>query len=409
MRPLPFLLVALTLAGPAQAADFAQVATPPGITLSGSGARLTYADTKGRALYTFDGDAAPDAAAWSAALAPARAKATGDWTLIKREEGAQQWAFRGKPLYASIKDGAINAKGQPIDKAWHMAAFDPAKGIVTPVGIKVGDIMGAGGLAFTNDQGQPLYVFSGDVRRDKTACTGATCPNRWLPLTAAQIARPVGDFTVVERDDGVAQWAYKGQSLYVFDGDTQPGEAFGSSVDPRWQAVVLYRYFMPPGVSIRRNHFDGYNLATDTGMTIYQRDRFRTVNGGHSLRLGSRGNDELGKLLGTAACDGACLETWRPLVAPASSQPTGMWDIAVRDDGTRQWVYRDYAVYTYTGDSKPGDMNGNDRYDLVGRYTGGNDAFFDGERDPKSPTGSTAGGRLPPMGAPAMFWHAVVP
>ena len=68
MRPLPFLLVALTLAGPAQAADFAQVATPPGITLSGSGARLTYADTKGRALYTFDGDAAPDAAAWSAAL-----------------------------------------------------------------------------------------------------------------------------------------------------------------------------------------------------------------------------------------------------------------------------------------------------------------------------------------------------
>ena len=35
-----------------------------------------------------------------------------------------------------------------------------------------------------------------------------------------------------------------------------------------------------------------------------------------------------------------------------------------RPDGARQWVYKGFALYTYAGD-KPGDINGNEIYDLA--------------------------------------------
>ena len=43
---------------------------------------------------------------WPPFLAPATAKASGDWTLVTRPDGAKQWAFRGKPLYTNADDSA---------------------------------------------------------------------------------------------------------------------------------------------------------------------------------------------------------------------------------------------------------------------------------------------------------------
>ena len=60
-----------------------------------------------------------------------------------------------------------------------------------------------------------------------------------------------------------------------------------------------------------------------------------------------------------------CNKVWRPYLAPKDAQPSGFWDIATRDDGTRQWVYSGYAMWTYAGDKKPGEINGNDAFDFV--------------------------------------------
>ena len=56
---------------------------------------------------------------------------------------------------------------------------------------------------------------------------------------------------------------------------------------------------------------------------------------------------------------------WKPFLAPADAQPSGFWDVATRADGSKQWVYQGYALWTYAGDEKPGDMNGHDTYDIV--------------------------------------------
>lgn len=68
-------------------------------------------DAKGMALYTFDKDtplksACNDGCAvnWPPLLADEKAKAGGDWSIVRRDDGQQQWAYKGRPLYTWIKD-----------------------------------------------------------------------------------------------------------------------------------------------------------------------------------------------------------------------------------------------------------------------------------------------------------------
>lgn len=56
---------------------------------------------------------------------------------------------------------------------------------------------------------------------------------------------------------------------------------------------------------------------------------------------------------GKSSCSAACLEKWRPVPAAAGSRAGGLWSIIKRDDGSRQWVFRDRAVYTCANDSLP--------------------------------------------------------
>jgi predicted lipoprotein with Yx(FWY)xxD motif len=70
-------------------------------------------DSKGMTLYTFDKDASgksmcngPCADNWPPLMASADAKATGDWTVITRDDGKTMWAYKGKPLYTWKKDSA---------------------------------------------------------------------------------------------------------------------------------------------------------------------------------------------------------------------------------------------------------------------------------------------------------------
>jgi predicted lipoprotein with Yx(FWY)xxD motif len=85
----------------------------------------------GMTLYTFDRDAAgsgksecngPCATNWPPLLAAADAKASGDWSIITRADGARQWAYKGKPLYLWIKDTKPGDRtGDGFNNAWRLA------------------------------------------------------------------------------------------------------------------------------------------------------------------------------------------------------------------------------------------------------------------------------------------------
>ena len=89
--------------------------------------------------------------------------------------------------------------------------------------------------SFLAPDGKPLYTFANDRTAGKSACNGA-CASAWPPLAAAAGAANDGDWTVITRDDGGKQWAYKGKPLYTYKGDS-PGKA-ATGVGPAWPLAV---------------------------------------------------------------------------------------------------------------------------------------------------------------------------
>ncbi len=116
-------LLAVLATGSAFAAEPA-TATPPAMK---DGILVT---AKGMTLYTFDKDTAGKSACngqcavnWPPALVADGAKASGDWTIVTRDDGQKQWAYKGKPLYGFAKDTKAGDKTGDgfLNGAWHVA------------------------------------------------------------------------------------------------------------------------------------------------------------------------------------------------------------------------------------------------------------------------------------------------
>src|SRR6185437_5831450 len=99
-------------------------------------------DASGNPLYTYDADQNGKSSCYDACakefppfVADAHAKASGDWSILARDEHVRQWAYQGKPLYRysgkdlvgePVANDAI--AGNAANPAWH----DPASKIYSP-------------------------------------------------------------------------------------------------------------------------------------------------------------------------------------------------------------------------------------------------------------------------------------
>ena len=68
---------------------------------------------------------------------------------------------------------------------------------------------------------------------------------------------------------------------------------------------------------------------------------------------------------GKSKCEGACAEAWPPLTAEGEPEAmtgvkTAMLGTIKRSDGSTQVTYAGWPLYTYVGDTKPGEDNGTD-------------------------------------------------
>ena len=90
----------------------------------------------------------------------------------------------------------------------------------------------------TDGNGMTLYVFDRDVAGSgKSACNGP-CAANWPPQVAGVDATPFGQYTIITRDDGVKQWAYKGKPLYRWVKDTKAGDRSGDKVNEVWHIAT---------------------------------------------------------------------------------------------------------------------------------------------------------------------------
>ena len=93
----------------------------------------------------------------------------------------------------------------------------------------------AGVLA--NPAGMTLYTFDKDAADSgKSVCNG-DCAVKWPPLVAAAGDKADGAYSIITRDDGTRQWAFKGKPLYLWFKDQKPGDTTGDGVNNVWRTA----------------------------------------------------------------------------------------------------------------------------------------------------------------------------
>ena len=127
---------ALCALASAQAADVNSSAAEPAhtehpgeVALIQSGTDFAYKHfPTNLALYTFDKDTAGASNcngecsyAWPPVTAPLNAKPIGDWTLVRRTDTRDQWAYKGKPVYVRFHDSIERPTGEGAEGGlWHV-------------------------------------------------------------------------------------------------------------------------------------------------------------------------------------------------------------------------------------------------------------------------------------------------
>ena len=358
--------------------------------------KIVFATAEGLTLYTRNDDPAGASACdaecaktWHAAKAPAKITTpVENWSVITRADGVKQWAYENKALYTFAEDlepGSVGGnapsrfgrgpkigprgqksasipKDKPMPGGWSVAYFYPAAAADNlPPGFEIKEAEDALGLVLVDDRQHTLYART-DGRKVE-ACRVNPC--KWLPARAPQMAEAVGEFKPQWGQGGIYQWTYKGNALYSFAGDLLPGYAEGDGAEPGWEPVRMVKYFAPANVKLKGTPKLGKVFTDEKGMSLYYRDSFIYQSGsGHSLRHGSPIRPAVGRDLKTdPKCQEDCSAKWKPFLAPDDAQANGNWNVYTRLDGKKQWAYQDYALWSFTGDEKPGDIYGNDEYE----------------------------------------------
>ncbi|MCX4579293.1 SCO0930 family lipoprotein [Streptomyces sp. NBC_01571] len=208
------------------------------------------------------------------------------------------------------------------------------------------------GKVLTDSAGFTLYRFEKDTAEPpKSNCDG-DCAKAWpaVPADGATAATGVDKALLgeVTRTDGTKQLTIGGWPMYRYAKDTKAGDTNGQGVGGIWYASApdgkKATLAALPGLSTRKDPKLGEIVVDKNGMTVYRfmKDQAWPVS--------------------KSACVGACLEKW-PVVAPVKAADTkgvqkkGLMGFT-RPDGAKQMTVNCWPIYTFSGDTKAGDTNG---------------------------------------------------
>ncbi|MFE9408042.1 SCO0930 family lipoprotein [Streptomyces sp. NPDC006704] len=220
------------------------------------------------------------------------------------------------------------------------------------------------GKVVTDNAGFTLYRFDKDTASPPASRCDGDCAKTWPAVPADGVTAAPGtgqsELGSLTRADGTKQLTIGGWPMYRYAKDTNPGDTNGQNVGGTWHAAApdgkkasaatpAAPAAAPaasqdlPGLSVRKDPTLGDVIVDAKGMTVY---RFK--------------KDSAWPM--KSACVDACLRKW-PAVAPVEKANTK--GIALkgfvtfdRPDGVKQQSITCWPVYTFSGDTKPGDTNG---------------------------------------------------
>jgi predicted lipoprotein with Yx(FWY)xxD motif len=245
-----------------------------------------------------------------------------------------------------------------------------------------------------NGKGFLLYRFDKDTPDPSTSNCNGDCAKTWPPVTI----KPGGkvflngvdqaDVGVLKRQDGSLQLTVHGWALYRYSGDAQPGQTNGQGIGGTWFGVTPEGGKAQPG----QNTTDPSGVQFQTG-TAKQNNADPNAGDFYKgprtddaamkwvqLTRGSAGglnpivHDAAGRTLyrfdndtaqpSKSNCNGDCAKKWPPVLVKPGSRifvngvPASKIGVITRADGTRQVTIGNWPVYTFSGDTGPGQING---------------------------------------------------
>ncbi|MFD7507529.1 SCO0930 family lipoprotein [Streptomyces sp. NPDC059850] len=224
----------------------------------------------------------------------------------------------------------------------------PAKELAVKTDAKLGKFV-------ADSAGLTLYRFDEDTPKPAKSNCNDACATKWPPVPADDATAGAGidskKLGKVKRDDGTEQLTLEGWPVYRYAGDTKAGETKGQGVGGTWNALAPDG--KPAGkkaaggaleLMVSNNADLGKIMVNSKGMTVYRFDK------------------DTPWPMKTACVDAACLNTWKPVKAVDTTKVAGVDASKVtsftRPDGTKQAAFDCWLLYTFAGDKKPGDTNG---------------------------------------------------
>lgn len=130
---------------------------------------------------------------------------------------------------------------------------------------------------------------------------------------------------------------------------------------------------VPPGIQVVATALDGPVYADANGRTLYRWPLIALRNGSTGDRKDGPSNctDEVlrtesgfmspypaGLILPYAEQGVSCSQVWPPVLASDDAVEVGKWSLTERADGSKQWAYDGFPLYTSHLDKKAGDVLG---------------------------------------------------
>ncbi len=322
---------------------------------------------------------------WPPVIAAEGAEPVGKWKLVEREDGSQQWTYDGYPLYTSVLDekpGDANG-GQKIQDANDGPAIRKPVGPPPNVPPSFAVVQMANGRLLVDFDGFSVYSWDGDDV-NKSNCYG-DCLRDWEPVLAPETAQSQGEWTIIERSPGIKQWSFRGKPLYTYIDDPRTRALFGSDV-PGWHNVYTQRLPAPPSAfTVQAAHL-GHVLADSRGHTVYL---YNCAD--DAIDQLACDHPDTPQVYRLTICGGLdverCNRTFPPVMAAEGAKSDSqIWSVIYIDeegrtaqpedaDALRVWAFRDRPVYTFAGDLKPGDSEG-DAWGEFNGYRNGFKAFW---------------------------------
>jgi predicted lipoprotein with Yx(FWY)xxD motif len=234
---------------------------PPGFAVKTTTVGRLLTTDKNYSVYTYNKDR-PDASlcradcarTWNPVIAPAIARARGEWSIIEYSPGLRQWVYRGKPLYTYVLDThSWSQQGSDV-AGWSNVYTQLAP--PPPESFTVQETLA--GQVLADSRGMTIYTYvCGDDSADQLSCDhpadtqtyrlamcgggdAEKCLQYWPYVQApdgavinsawsvVSIDPKTGHFAPAEQADALQVWAYRDRPVYTYGPDREPGDVHGA-------------------------------------------------------------------------------------------------------------------------------------------------------------------------------------